>query len=215
MKLYYPQAEDLHQPKQLQRLNSWESNVYASITLLIEQRKSLSEKQLALWWKLHKLVTAPNSEATRQVPIRAYLPNIIAFLSACPLQRPKLTYKGIVIKKNSGYSRWPEDYTIRKVVNAGELNYLGNIKAGTGQWWRGAKADVSEAEDLLQELEANPVEALQKAALEENGMYCIFCSRELAKDESRAVGYGPDCAEHYNMPYPSEEDMAKAEWEDM
>lgn len=30
---------------------------------------------------------------------------------------------------------------------------------------------------------------------------CVFCSRPLAKDESEAVGYGPDCAEKRGLPW--------------
>jgi hypothetical protein len=30
---------------------------------------------------------------------------------------------------------------------------------------------------------------------------CCFCSRQLSTPESKAMGYGPDCAEHYGLPW--------------
>lgn len=38
---------------------------------------------------------------------------------------------------------------------------------------------------------------------------CCFCNRELTDERSTNVGYGPDCAEHYGLPW-SPRDLARA-----
>lgn len=82
-----------------------------------------------------------------------------------------------------------------------------NVKDNRGGWygrllrngeWQG-KAPYSEMQKPIEELAADPVKALA-----ENGKManrCCFCGLLLTDDRSVQVGYGPVCADHFNLPW--------------
>ena len=62
-----------------------------------------------------------------------------------------------------------------------------------------SRAATPEVADLLRALAANPA-----AVSGQHGVAtgtCCYCSRALSTKESRSVGYGPDCAEKYGLPW--------------
>lgn len=63
-------------------------------------------------------------------------------------------------------------------------------------------ADVLEAVQALFVMLGDDPAAVAAAYGQETGN-CCFCAKELTKAESLAVGYGPDCAEHYGLPWGS------------
>lgn len=61
-------------------------------------------------------------------------------------------------------------------------------------------ADVLAAVQALFVMLGDDPAAVAAAYGQETGS-CCFCAKELTKAESLAVGYGPDCAEHYGLPW--------------
>jgi hypothetical protein len=47
----------------------------------------------------------------------------------------------------------------------------------------------------------HPITADEAAAFGHTHHRCVFCARKLSRGESTAVGYGPDCAENYGLPW--------------
>lgn len=89
-------------------------------------------------------------------------------------------------------------YIYLKVSETGE--YLGKISPeGDYTAARDAQLDAREATPMLVALAANPA-----AVAAEHGRLtgrCCFCNRALEDERSTAVGYGPVCAGHYELPW--------------
>lgn len=73
----------------------------------------------------------------------------------------------------------------------------------TGEWEKSARENaqkgMASVQALLVCLSANPA-----ATAAEYGQLtgrCCFCNHKLTAGESTEVGYGPDCADHYGLPW--------------
>lgn len=71
-----------------------------------------------------------------------------------------------------------------------------------GRWIYAKDLTPAEREDIsatLQHLNDDPAAAA--AAYGHATGNCCFCTRPLSDERSTAVGYGPICAQHYNLPW--------------
>ena len=92
--------------------------------------------------------------------------------------------------------------------NPGTINitdggpYGGNIWYGriltTGEY-QPSKSCIDEVLDLLIRVADDPASAA--AAYGHKTGNCCFCRKELTDNRSTDVGYGPVCADHYNLPW--------------
>lgn len=68
--------------------------------------------------------------------------------------------------------------------------------------WDGHGWDYDSAKGVIRKLKPEHLATAEDAAQFGHMFHrCVFCSRPLAKDESEAVGYGPDCAEKRGLPW--------------
>jgi hypothetical protein len=80
-----------------------------------------------------------------------------------------------------------------------ERRWFGRVSLnGSFQPSRAAAADLG---DKLRRFAADP--AGEAAAYGRLHGACCFCNRALRDERSTAVGYGPDCADHYGLPWGS------------
>lgn len=68
--------------------------------------------------------------------------------------------------------------------------------------WDGHGWDYDSAKGIIRKLKPEHLATAEDAAQFGHMFHrCVFCSRPLARDESEAVGYGPDCAETRGLPW--------------
>ena len=87
-------------------------------------------------------------------------------------------------------------YTTKKGYLAGKLLTIFN---GKGHWHyaKGIMAGVTADHRLTAE---------QASIFGKTHAFCVFCARDLTDQRSLAVGYGPTCADNYDLPYPTLEE---------
>ena len=56
--------------------------------------------------------------------------------------------------------------------------------------------------DLLMEFDKHPQEAAQEYG--KKSAHCCFCNTPIENPKSLHVGYGPVCAKHYGLHYPTD-----------
>lgn len=112
---------------------------------------------------------------------------------------------------------WIRRHTVKLAVAGDRSKYKGQVQVtdefpfGSNVWYGRVDKDgkwthpmrepelISEVGEALQEFSADPVQAA--TAYGKLMGYCCFCNRKLTDKRSTDVGYGPDCAAHYNMPW--------------
>lgn len=113
-----------------------------------------------------------------------------------PCVRLRLENAPVRIKKAKETSKYPDNF----FVTSNGATYYGRITpSGTFLPTRECPKAVI---GLLQELAEDPLETARRYAQQYG--YCIFCGKELTDDRSRKAGYGPDCAEHFGLPWGEE-----------
>ena len=102
----------------------------------------------------------------------------------------------IVVYMSGQRSRVPD--TLNVVSDGGDM-WFGRVRE-SGEWEVGNKATPSAVEDIQQVLHslANDPEGTAAAYGKLTGS-CCFCGRTLTDERSTAVGYGPVCADHFNL----------------
>lgn len=134
--------------------------------------------------------------------------SIVEFMANVPLQYPKLrmAFEGTAIRLNragkaSKYAGavnvTAEEETWNDRDGRMERRWLGRIELD-GKLTAG-KGMTNVIIGMLDALALNPAEVA--AAYGKLTSRCCFCGKELSTAESLAVGYGPDCADHFGLPW--------------
>lgn len=168
--------------------------------------RSWSEKQF--YW-VKKLIADAESamdrkeKERREMPARKF-PNLAKLFSsekiaklAWPSIKYKLTEDGpeIEITKNHNYNCLQIRLPGKKLI--------GTIKLPAGiedTRWPIKEHHMA----LINEIEKDPVQAAVLSGKLTN--CCAFCSRPLTDERSVKHGYGPICADHWNLPWDAEKD---------
>jgi hypothetical protein len=100
---------------------------------------------------------------------------------------------------------WDTDFSFatQMSVDRGRVFAGGKISTGCYASVTLTRYSFGEAGEILLEI-AETIEALaanQAGLLARESDSCCFCGRALVEPRSRAVGYGPDCAQRYALPY--------------
>jgi hypothetical protein len=143
--------------------------------------------------------------AIGKLPSMTGVVELLAKAKASSLKFPKLWLQfkdktPIRIAIAGEKSRTPGYLTITDGGGFGNNQYFGRISpAGDFEVGRDGPGRTEELVKLLSALAANPA----KVAAEFGHItgHCAFCGLTLKTDNSVTVGYGPDCAETYGMPW--------------
>jgi Family of unknown function (DUF6011) len=101
----------------------------------------------------------------------------------------KSRYTGQIMVTNGGTFGTNDNIYFGRITEAGELLSTG------GQ-------TTAEIRSLLARLAENPAETVAQYGRVTGN--CSFCELRLTDARSTSVGYGPICAEHYNLPWGSD-----------
>ncbi len=163
--------------------------------------RGLSERQIFF---LLKIIQETLNPAAKQIPNAVTIDTLpIHTLFTNALKH--LKYPKINLKTKSGANvRFSVSKNDPNTVhmNAGGYGtpYFGKILS-PGQIdlypaGRGMRAELTE---LIKDFAADP--AGFSAAQGKLNHSCVYCSKGLTTNESLAVGYGPECAKHYGLPW--------------
>lgn len=122
-------------------------------------------------------------------------------------------------KSDLATSSWLRKHTIRLAIAGDRSKYAGQVQVtdsfpyGENTWYgridkdgtwtqpRSSNELSGEVAETLAEFSKDPVQAA--TAYGKLMGHCCFCNRELTDARSTEVGYGPDCASHYGLPWGS------------
>lgn len=109
----------------------------------------------------------------------------------------------IVLRRAGERSRHPGSIQILGEGHYPANDYFGRIE--TDGTLRPARAMTLDVRELLGRLARDPAQV----AFEYGKLtgHCCFCNRELTDPRSASHGYGPDCAEHYALPWNARRDL--------
>lgn len=189
------------------KLNDYELGAWENISQKIEMGYHLSHKQLEFWYKLKAKREGIEDKKGKGVGTTGLVNyrNLVQSLAQAQtkIERPKITIPPIHIRKNSAtYSRFPNDYTI---LHISTRDYLGALRVADGAFLISKKVDreiLAKTREVLGKLDRDFIGTIVKEAAD----HCVFCGRELDNKHSRAVHYGPTCAENYNLPWGDEKE---------
>lgn len=176
----------------IHRTEGWQKRLIERVTEVIEQVRTMEAK-------------APVEKVA--APKAPFLPTIPALLktASAKLKHPKMTFQVEIGGKTQQVrlhvagprSRYNGQVMVTDGGVFGSNVYFGRIEQdGT---FRRAAACTDTLETFLL--------AFNKAPAEVGAQYgkasgcCVFCNKGLTTDESLAVGYGPICAKHYQLPW--------------
>lgn len=137
--------------------------------------------------------------------IQSNFNKLITFFDAAAthLKHPKLVIKleldKVVIARapEGGRSRYPGCIHISDGGGFANNRYYGRInRDGTALWRMDTPDQLKQFVSIINE---NPVEAAKLQGLAYG--HCMFCGLELTDKRSVFVGYGPTCAEKWNLPW--------------
>ena len=170
---------------------------------LVSKFETLTNNQLA--W-LHKLAIDSGTPAQPRESFTANLPLLFSLFHKASnhggLKRPALTFRNgqtIRIKLAGPGSRYSGSLLVTNGEPFGSTSgkFFGHIKEG-GVFVSGRDCNAAVIE-LLESLDENPA----KAASEYGRLtgHCCFCDRQLTDERSTSVGYGPICADKWQLPW--------------
>jgi hypothetical protein len=115
------------------------------------------------------------------------------------LRHPAIVLEGVRVSVAGPRAQQPGSLTITTPERGpdGKRDWLGRVSLnGVYQPARGASPAIGET---LRRFAADPA----GVAAEYGRLHgaCCFCRRALRDERSTAVGYGPDCADHYGLPW--------------
>ncbi len=160
-----------------------------------------SEKQEFYIRKLAKTALTP-----KEAPVYEDVDfgNIIALFNKAKskLRAPKvrlMTHDGdpVQLKVATNRSKYAGQIVVSDGGPFGQNIWYGNIDTN-GKWRKTAKT-TEEVTKLVKAFAKNPAKIASKYGKTYGG--CSFCSRPLTDDRSLEVGYGPVCAENYELPW--------------
>ena len=172
------------------------------------KKGQLSGKQWAYIEKLaKKAVGDPGAETLDQVEIPGFTA-VFAMLQQAKkhLQHPRLTLHvpevgHLQLYVATAASKYAGAMLLTDGKPFGQNIWYGRIDPA-GLWTPPPALDQATSMaiyDLLVELAADPVGTT--AANGKLGGRCVFCSLKLTDPKSIAAGYGPVCAQHWNLPW--------------
>tara|TARA_R100000789_G_scaffold96996_2_gene99134 strand:+ start:143 stop:976 length:834 start_codon:yes stop_codon:yes gene_type:complete len=164
--------------------------------------KKLSEKQLSCLIKMIKQ-TRENSKSPKKSGELPNIKGIYEFLNNAKVKFPKIWLKlqdgtDFRINRAGSRSKYDGQLQLSNGVYGDDGLYFGRIdqKGSIYLAYKG-KAHKDEILALLVSLVKNPEEiAKEYGRLTGN---CCFCHKELSTDNSLEVGYGPICADNFNL----------------
>ena len=158
----------------------------------------------AAW--VHKLATDAFQPKPESTPMNINLLPIVELLhkaAAAQKRAPviKLTSASgapVVLRLAGERSKRPGTVSVTDGARYGMSGrYFGSIDL-SGNFHEGGSC-CDEVRDLLTALAAHPDRVAGQHGVATGS--CCFCSRPLSTKESRSVGYGPDCADRYGLPW--------------
>jgi hypothetical protein len=166
-----------------------------------------SEKQMYWIMKLAQRATGTAPAAAPAVEVGNFA-GVIALFAAAKQHK---AFPKIALKLNDG-RKIVLSLAGEKAKQPGTVNVTDGGKFGSNVWYGRVSPDgawqVSGKVDhatqlavagLLAVLANDP--AGTAAAYGVATHHCCFCQKELTHPDSKAVGYGPDCAEHFGLPW--------------
>jgi hypothetical protein len=178
------------------------SREFAESLLMQAAERGLSEKQL-FWVK--KLIEPKPAAAS--VDIGNFRGVIDLFNTASKnLKHPKVRLqlpdgKPIALAIAGPASKYPGTVNVTDGKKFGENVWYGRVDT-KGKWELSSKVDTQTAVSLtalLVNFAANPAKVASLYGKQTGS--CCFCARDLTDERSVSVGYGPQCASKYNLPW--------------
>jgi hypothetical protein len=164
--------------------------------------KGLSEKQEYWFAKLAEMAVGSPPAQPEGVQTCGELTAIMDIFATAGkhLKRPKVS---LAIGDGRKVRLWPAPQDGK---NAGHLyikldgEYCGKVTpSGTFLPFKLDDADIDQISDLLAAFADDPA-GFATVHGQKTGN-CCFCSTQIKTKESLAVGYGPDCADHFGLPW--------------
>lgn len=183
----------------LNALSSKDREFATSLLDSVKRRGSASEKQAYWLNELAKRATQPK-DAPKGEQVGS-VAGIVELMDKVTLKRPAILIKteagDLRITKAGAESRNPGAI----YVKAHRGDYLGKITTA-GQFVASREAVGRTLTAITESLKAFAADPAGVAATygRETGC-CCFCAKELTDARSVKVGYGPQCAEHYGLPW--------------
>jgi hypothetical protein len=103
--------------------------------------------------------------------------------------------------------KWPNLAFLSDGQPRYESTSYGKLDLNDGGFQAGDCEVPSEVLNLLGAVSDNPMEAV--AAYGRATRICTFCDRDLDDERSTEVGYGPNCARHFGLPWGDEGENSK------
>jgi hypothetical protein len=183
---------------------SQKDQIFAASLILKGRKYGPSEGQLKWIIILTERVTKPTAPVARETVQVGDLKNIIALFERAKAKFPKIKIlvegKVVVISRAGEKSRVPGSFSIQSEGSYGNNTWFGRILVdGTYQPTAAATPALAEA---LKAFAAAP--AAEAAKFGKKTGRCCFCKIPLGEGKSRLsveVGYGPDCAKTYDLPW--------------
>lgn len=164
--------------------------------------RPLSPKQL--YW-VHKLYESVKSAQLPPITINV-APLIDLINKNNRAQWPKIrvmvgTEEIIISRAGDRYSRFPGSLNVCSAGRYGEKTWFGRIHLD-GKWEPSRKIESSKLDAILAQLQAMANDpAGTAAAYGKQTGHCCFCAKALNDSRSLIMGYGPICAETYQLPW--------------
>lgn len=209
-------TDDNMTPSLLMTANNWAASYTGTFEYVVDIRNRMRAGKYPSVAQLRGIANCMLAEERRKVaaasaPALATDGNykaIVEFMANVPLQYPKLrmAFEGTAIRLNragkaSKYAGavnvTAEEETWNDRDGRMERRWLGRIELD-GKLTAG-KGMTNVIIGMLDALALNPAEVA--AAYGKLTSRCCFCGKELSTAESLAVGYGPDCADHFGLPW--------------
>jgi hypothetical protein len=115
------------------------------------------------------------------------------------LRYPKVTTRTVQFSLTGDKSKYGPGHVHVTSANCyGESEWYGRIDPDGG--WHPARDIPEPIASHLSEIQVSGA-TTYLAELGRWSERCAFCHRELSTPESLSAGYGPDCAEHYSLPW--------------
>lgn len=160
--------------------------------------RPLSQAQLAWAHKLALEFVAKSQPAAAAPAVEGGMQAIVELLqtAAHSLKWPAITYKGLRIS----LAKLPDTANVTSDESSFQARtFFGRITAGGSFQPARGIAVPSVVIEALHELASDP--AGRTAAEGKATGSCCFCRRGLSTPESLTVGYGPQCADRFSLPW--------------
>jgi hypothetical protein len=175
-------------------VSTLDQDLVADITLLKTNLSVLDAKDASFALSLCSQFERKGALSEKQLPyVKSLITKVVKILGGdTPETTTSALAEGVYFKDD----KYILIYTTKKGYLAGKLLTIFN---GKGHWnyAKGIMAGVTADHRLTAE---------QASVFGKTHAFCVFCARDLTDQRSLAVGYGPTCADNYDLPYPTLEE---------